>query len=237
MQSSGRGVFSIPDGSGLLNVTAVLFAKLPEAGRSKTRLVTPTGLNPAAAARVAEALLVCTAARLRKVFSDVVLAVTPDDAAAESFPPADRLIGQGTGDLGDRLVRVAGAIEGPVAFFGMDTPDLPAGHFAAIAEALVRADAAVGPTGDGGYWTIAFQDRPLELLRRIDWGSDRVYDQTLERAAGAGLRIETLPPWTDVDHPADLARLRQRVAQEAADSDVAALARRLAEIVGDTPRS
>ena len=199
------------------DVTAVLMAKDPAAGAAKTRL-TADGTWSAADARIlAEAMLRCVILRLRDAAARLVLAVTPDGEAERL---ADRLgvgrievLDQGAGDLGRRLDRVwrQVGIDGPVAFFGGDSPDVPAHMLAGIPCALERCDVAVGPTRDGGYWTLAAARYRPEVLLDIDWGSTHVYDQTRRNATKAGLVVETLPVWHDVDHPADVEALRQRV--------------------------
>ena len=59
------------------------------------------------------------------------------------------------------------------------------------------------------------------MLREIDWGSDRVYDQTCVQAGMAGLVLEPLAPWDDVDRPEDVMALRRRLATAIASSDEA----------------
>jgi glycosyltransferase A (GT-A) superfamily protein (DUF2064 family) len=146
---------------------------------------------------------------------------------------------QGGGNLGDRLDRLWRLLgsSGPVAFFGSDSPDVPEEVLGQLPEALGRAELAVGRTPDGGYWTIAGQAPHPEVLVEIDWGGPAVYDQTLQRAAEAGLSVHELPPWFDVDHPADLAalrcRLRETVSSAAAGEHLPALARQLDATTGD----
>ncbi len=204
----------------LQDVTAVLMAKDPAAGRVKTRLQDGGVFTAATAAAVAEVMLQCTAARLSAAAARVILAVSPDDSAAAL---ADRLelrgstvLAQGPGDLGQRLERVWRAAvrvrdDGPVAFFGGDSPDVPERLLAEIPTALREADLAIGPTPDGGYWTLAAGRYQPAVVRQIDWGSADVYDQTCQRAAETGLVVATLPVWHDVDRPQDVASLRLRL--------------------------
>ncbi len=200
------------------DVTAVLMAKDPAQGRAKSRLI-DGGWTPAEAAVVAEVMLRCVAQRLREAASRLVLAVTPD---GDGPGLADRLgldagdvVDQGPGDLGSRLDRVwrEAGTDGPVAFFGGDSPDVPSSSLAAIPPTLASCDVAMGPTGDGGYWTLAAWAHNPSLLSGIDWGSDQVYDQTRLQATGAGLVVGTLPLWHDVDHPGDVDALRERLRQ------------------------
>ena len=198
------------------DVTAVLMAKRPEAGVVNTRLVRSGGLTSELAARLGWAMLSCTARRLYAASSRVILAASPDGCAGELAEALDmkfaQVVDQGTGDLGRRLERVwEAAGEGRIAFFGADAPDIPENALRAIPEALASYDLAVGRTHDGGYWTLSASAFHPQVLRAIDWGTDRVYDQTLQRAAEAGLEACALPCWYDVDQPSDLEALRRRL--------------------------
>ncbi len=198
------------------DVTAVLMAKEPRLGGAKSRLAAG-GWTAGQASEVAEVMLRCTVQRLREAARSLVLAVTPDGAGPAL---ADRLglgaievVDQGSGDLGRRLDRVWRVIgtEGPIAFFGGDSPDVPPSLLSAIPATLAGCDVAVGPTGDGGFWTLAARKHHPALLRGIDWGTARVYDQTRRQATVAGLVVGALPPWHDVDRPGDLDALRARL--------------------------
>ena len=155
------------------------------------------------------------------------------------------LVDQGGGDLGERLDRVwrgrgdkqAG---GPIVFFGIDCPDVPAEALAGIGPALGRDQVAIGPVTDGGYWTLACAAYQPGLLQGIDWGTPAVYDQTVRAAKRLGLNPTALPAWHDVDEPKDLDALRQRLANlpEPREPALAELAARLDEILSPsgTPR-
>jgi hypothetical protein len=197
------------------DLTIIIMAKAPRPGLVKTRLV-ECGIDPGAAAEIAGAMLACVVRRW-SACGTVWLAVTPD-GCGESLRkslmlPDVRIIDQGPGDLGARMARAWRGIapDRPVAFLGIDSPDVPAGHMRAIGPALRQADAALGPTGDGGYWTLAARRYLPALVERIDWGSAIVYDQTRQRAREAGLSVVELPPWHDVDDGADLASLHARL--------------------------
>ena len=49
------------------------------------------------------------------------------------------------------------------------------------------------------------------LFEQIDWSTERVFQQTLERAREIGLEAELLPTWYDVDDGATLERLRREL--------------------------
>lgn len=218
----------------LRDVTAVLMAKDPGRGGVKTRLI--GAYSPEAAARIAEVMLRCAAQRLARAAGRFVLAVSPDDGGRQLARRLGvgevEIVNQGPGDLGARLDRVwrqVGA-ERPVAFFGGDSPDVPDAALGEIPRGLDHADVAVGPTGDGGYWTLAAHKHQSCLLADIDWGTADVYDQTRRRAEAAGLVVGTLPLWHDVDRPEDVDALRHRLREPAgAPPDEAAPLRWMAE--------
>ncbi len=200
------------------DLTTVVLGKAPVPGRVKTRLTHgPGAFSPEAAAQIAAAMMRATLERVSAhtgVAADRrILAIDqPPLTPAWARDTGWKIIEQGVGSLGDRIARawqIAG--DGPVAFFGVDCPDVPIPTLAAIAPALDRADAAVGPVDDGGYWTLAAPSPRPELLQSIDWGTDAVYDQTHQAAAAAGLNLVDLPTWHDVDHPDDLSALRSRI--------------------------
>lgn len=207
----------------------IIMAKQPAPGRVKTRIAT-AGLGEDVAAAIAAAMLRCTARRMAAFGADVWLAVTPDGTAsmvrdALDLPiPDDRLLDQRDGDLGNRLDRIwrhaADRIGGPVTFFGMDSPDIPAGHLEAIATSAGSGAAAwAGPTPDGGYWAIGGTSPQPTLLQSIDWGTSRVYDQTCDRAREGGIDLTALPHWDDVDDVADIHALQARLSAEPDTSD------------------
>lgn len=235
-----------PQGPEFGELTAVLMAKRPEAGRVKTRIQDEGRFDPQTTVGLAWAMLRCMAERLAS-FPRLVLAVTPDGCGAEV---AQRLeiapvmtVDQGPGDLGERLDRAWRTIGSgaPVAFFGSDSPDVPDDVLRhGIPSALAGCELAVGPTQDGGYWTLAARSYHPQVLQGIDWGGPHVYDQTCRRALEAGLSLHTLPVWPDVDRLNDVIALRSRLAtlEPAGDdspssSALQRLARRLDDLCGD----
>jgi hypothetical protein len=70
----------------------------------------------------------------------------------------------------------------------------------------------LGGSDDGGYYLIGIKRPHHRLFERIDWSTERVFAQTLERAREIGLPAELLPTWYDVDDAATLERLRRELA-------------------------
>ncbi len=204
-------------------------AKAPRAGEAKTRLAPP--LTREAAARLAASLFADTVSLALGLGAAVVVAYAPADGRA-SLKKLLRLtsteeasggvlwLEQRGEDLGERLDGVAArAFEagfGPLLFVGADSPTLPPSFLASALEGLGRgrADVALGATEDGGYYAVGTRAPAAGLFDAVEWSTPRAYVQTARNAARLGLRLLELPPWYDVDTPADLARLRAELSSD-----------------------
>ena len=115
--------------------------------------------------------------------------------------------------LGDALFDAAedllAAGYGAACLVNADSPTLPTGALVAAARALAAPGdrLVLGPAEDGGYYLIGLKQPHRRLFEDIAWSTDRVYRQTLDRAAEIGLDAVTLAAWYDVDDVASLRRL------------------------------
>jgi hypothetical protein len=80
-----------------------------------------------------------------------------------------------------------------------------------------------GPSDDGGYYLIGMKKLHPKLFEAIEWSTDQVRMQTLERAAETGLGVRLLPGSYDVDDRWTLHRLCDDLLNpnESEDSDIA----------------
>lgn len=195
----------------------VVMLRIPVAGRVKTRLARDIGIVAATSFyRHAAAALVARLARPRDWTT--VLAVTPDCGVTHpSFPQAAHRMTQGRGDLGARLQRIMDTLPpGPVIVIGSDVPGIAASHIARAFHLLAGAEAAIGPSPDGGYWLIGLRRRPRRLapFGAVRWSSRHAREDTLRNLDRA--RIAWLPELDDIDEAADLARHRRHLGRRLA---------------------
>jgi glycosyltransferase A (GT-A) superfamily protein (DUF2064 family) len=94
---------------------------------------------------------------------------------------------------------------------GTDAPSFPTERLVEALELAVRGRIVVGPTEDGGYYLIALAEPAQAIFEGVAWGTGEVLEETRERAASTGARLEELPIWYDVDGAADLRRLRDEL--------------------------
>src|ERR1700686_2768143 len=72
----------------------------------------------------------------------------------------------------------------------------------------IRDDRVVlGPSDDGGYYLIGLKQDHHRLFEQIDWSTERVLEQTMQRAAELDLEVKFLPTGYDVDDRPTLHRL------------------------------
>jgi glycosyltransferase A (GT-A) superfamily protein (DUF2064 family) len=100
---------------------------------------------------------------------------------------------------------------------------VPAENYAKAVELLsTSADRVVlGPSDDGGYYLIGLKKPHRQLFEEIDWSTERVLNQTIDRATEIGLEVKLLPTGYDVDDVSSLRRLCNELLTEKAPEDIA----------------
>jgi rSAM/selenodomain-associated transferase 1 len=203
-----------------------LFAKHWQPGTVKTRLAARWG--PTRASEVYLAFLRHMLARFAAVGDERWLVFSPAESQAAFRPlPGSgwRLVPQATGDLGQRMAVlfnqafVRGA--DPVVLIGSDSPTLPVAHIEQAFELLQDVPVVLGPAADGGYYLIGAAGRAPPVFTGIEWSTPRVWEQTIAHLQAAGLSYACLPPWHDVDTPADLDLLRHELSRATSAEDLA----------------
>lgn len=96
-----------------------------------------------------------------------------------------------------------------VCLINSDSPTVPERVFTEAATLLAQSENSVvlGPCDDGGYYLIGFNHLHRSLFEDISWSTEKVLEQTIERARQMNLRVHTLPKWYDVDDRGTLRRL------------------------------
>ncbi len=198
----------------------MVFVRTPVPGTVKTRLAAEVG--EARATRIYRELAEGTVRRLSGPEASwrVEVHFTPPDSASATTirawlggNPEVTFLPQAEGDLGMRMeaaLRRALADGAPSAcVVGSDVPALGPRQVEAALRALAgRADLVLGPSPDGGYYLVGVRAgtplRDSPLFHRMPWSTDRVLDESLDRARALGLRVHRLEPLTDVDRAEDL---------------------------------
>ena len=195
--------------------TALLvFAKAPQPGAVKTRLVPLLGPEAAAAlqARLVERAL--ETARGAD-FGRIELHCAPgiDDTFFRSCAAryGVALVAQAAGDLGARMLAAfegAGRGHSRVLLMGSDCPALSPRYLRRADGALREGhDAVFGPCEDGGYALVGLKRAEPSLFEGIGWSGNNVMSVTRARLTALGWRWLELEMLWDVDRPEDYLRL------------------------------
>ena len=192
----------------------IVFAKAPQPGLAKTRLIPALGAQGAAA--LAKQMLAYTLEQAIKAqLGGVELCMSPGSTdplwANIAIPNGTACSAQGDGDLGQRMAR---AVERTcvsqaenIILVGTDCPALTAAQLTEAAQRLANHDVVILPASDGGYVLIGLQAPCPEIFANMPWSTSVVTELTFERLMKLGLRVWQGPTLHDIDEPADLVHL------------------------------
>ncbi|MDX8385194.1 MAG: TIGR04282 family arsenosugar biosynthesis glycosyltransferase [Gallionella sp.] len=204
-------------------VRIIIFAKAPQAGFAKTRLIPALGAE--GAAQLAQQMLLHTLqvalASSMEMTSSVVetveLCTTPtfNDAVWRDIPlpqgttlPQNMVVSdQGEGDLGERMARAAqrGIEQGnSVILIGTDCVEMSTGLLNDAVQTLNTHDAIIHCTKDGGYALLGLNKFNAGLFSDIAWSTDAVASTTLSRIGQLGWSLHVGQMLHDVDEAQDL---------------------------------
>ena len=190
--------------------------KAPQAGRVKTRLTPPLTSEEGAALNIR--FLQDTAAAITQAgeqargvgvytpigFETAYRGILPDDF----YLIAQRgdAFGERLSNAADDLLRVGFA---SCCLIDSDSPTVTGDCFRSAARELLQEDEriVIGPSDDGGYYLIGMQRLHRRIFEEIDWSTDRVLSQTIERAREIGIEPVMLPTFYDIDDRVTLRRL------------------------------
>jgi uncharacterized protein len=198
-----------------------VMAKASTPGGSKTRLVPPLTLEEAAR---------CNTAFLRDVADNIMAAAAQTPVAGymafgppesrpffqETFPREIGLIEAWYPSLGDCLLSTITQLfalgHTSAIVLNADSPTLPTSLLVETVGVLTQPGDRVvlGPADDGGYYLLGVKRAHGRLFQDIDWSTERVAQQTLDRAAELRLPVHLLSTWYDVD---DMRALKMLLAE------------------------
>jgi rSAM/selenodomain-associated transferase 1 len=201
-------------------------AKASAPGRTKTRLVPPltfeeaADLNTAFLQDVADNVLLASRNAAPGAGIAGYAAFGPpgsEDFFRHTLPTSIGLVEAWLPNFGDCLLRTIEDIfargHRSAVVLNSDSPTLPTSFLVETAKVLARPGdrAVLGPSSDGGYCLLGLKAVHRRLFQDIAWSTERVAEQTLERAREIGLEVYRLPVWYDVDDAESLRRLQNEL--------------------------
>ncbi|NTW76422.1 MAG: glycosyltransferase [Syntrophaceae bacterium] len=189
----------------------IMFAKYPERGKVKSRLILEgyDGL----AADLYRCFIEDLIDRVSKGNYSFQLAYDPPEKKKdfiELFGKDISYAPQEGKDLGMRMFKAftdsfSNGFRSAV-IIGSDSPDIPQGIIEEAFRSLNKHGAVLGPTWDGGYYLIGFSRDFVSrrFFENMLWSTSNVFEETMRRFQEDGIPVHVLPGWRDIDRADDI---------------------------------
>jgi rSAM/selenodomain-associated transferase 1 len=195
----------------------LVFARLPELGKVKSRLASAIGAEKALA--VYDAMLRDLLASIGRSTKDMEIEVMwspTESASGDALQRAfdDHALAMQTGaTLGDRLTmafseRFFFHRTEKIVAIGVDDPRLDRTAIDHAFGILDSCEWVIGPANDGGYYLIGCRGASFDssVFAGIEWGTASVLGATLEKIRASDCTLAVLPTHADIDVVEDLRR-------------------------------
>jgi len=186
----------------------LIFIKNAKKGKVKTRLAATLGQEKAL--QIYEALLDHTRKVALSVEVERYLFYSDYIHQNDAWSNRDfvKLVQEGS-DLGARISAAFASTlpsNQKVVIIGSDCASLT---HAILEEAFDQLDDypfVLGPAVDGGYYLLGMKDLAPSIFRGIDWSTEKVFAQTVQKMEALGKPYYRLPVLSDIDVEADWER-------------------------------
>lgn len=179
-------------------VTLIVIAKEPVAGRVKTRLCPPC--TPEQAARLAAAALHDTLDAVEQTPAARRI-VALDGTAGPWLPEGFDVVPQCGGGLDERLAHAFAGVDGPALLIGMDTPQVTLNLLTEASSQLQRwpNGSVLGLSTDGGWWALGLRQADPRVFLGVPMSTSETGARQLDRLCTYGSIPTMLPELRDVD--------------------------------------
>ncbi|MDP4284757.1 MAG: TIGR04282 family arsenosugar biosynthesis glycosyltransferase [Bacteroidota bacterium] len=117
-------------------------------------------------------------------------------------------------DLGERMQHAFTSAfeEGyeKAVIMGSDCPGINEEIIKSAFVTLNKCDVAIGPASDGGYYLLGMKKLHAGLFKDVEWSTDVVLSQTIDRCRRSDLSYILLPVLDDVDEEKDLKYMKKK---------------------------
>ncbi len=199
----------------------LLFVKLPEKGKVKTRMARDMGWD--LVLRLYESMVRDTIGMLKSTQVPFHICFDPPgtlDHMRRWLGPENSYIPQTGADLGERMEQAFTQAfrkhADKALLIGSDIPGLSSAVILDAFDALETHDVVIGPARDGGYYLIGFQKNGFEAsaFHDMKWSTDAVFRETVMRLRRKARNVLVLPQYSDADTKEDLKTLLNRMEQQ-----------------------
>ncbi len=184
-----------------------IFLKNPEIGKVKTRIA--QGSSDEKALEIYHQLITSTIKNASNADCTLV-AFYSNHLQVELATPAKQHLLQSGNGLGEKLKNALRELEQTgfekKMIIGSDCPYITSEIINEAFDSLEENDLVVGPTFDGGYYLIGMKSIHKPLFENIQWSTEYVFGETIEKAKKLNLKIWSLKKLSDIDYFEDWER-------------------------------
>ena len=191
--------------------TLIIFIKYPEAGKVKTRLAKDIGDTEASEIYSQMTKKIIDESIDTENYSTIIFYDPPDkEYEVKNWIEKKELqyIPQQGDSLGEKISSAFNEVYSLGAdntvIIGSDCIDVNKEIINEAMEALENVDIVLGPAEDGGYYLLGLNKYTPEIFQDIQWSTEQVLEQTIERINNKCLKYELLKTLKDVDTVDDL---------------------------------
>ncbi len=182
--------------------SVIVFVKNPEFGNAKTRIANDVGRTKAdqvyhSLLNITAELVISSDLDVRVYYSDFV-----NNKDVWNHRDTKKSI-QSVGDLGKKMnsaLKIELERYDRVLLIGSDCPYLTSEILEKAIGALEERDVVIGPAIDGGYYLIGMKETNACLFDDINWSSEFVLKQTIQKLDDNNLSYFLLPELSDIDY-------------------------------------
>jgi len=202
----------------------ILFARLPEKGKVKTRLASTLGDDFAYEFYkicAEHAIIECRNLSLEGISTYFFYDELINEEGLKKWAGAGfEFFHQHGKDLGERMMNafktVFAAGIGRAVLIGSDIPDISSLIIKQAVESLDNNSLVIGPAKDGGYYLIGMKKLHEFLFNEISWGTENVFTSTIEKIKLNNLSVCLTEELFDIDTEG---KLKEWLIQNAPEPD------------------
>ena len=190
----------------------IVFAKMPVAGKVKTRLAIDYDNEFAVEFyKNCAAHIFYEISQLKELGIDSYLFYGIDDKVTEIKKWVNKNFNycpQANGDLGNKISQAFQKVfaqgKTKIIIVGTDIPDITKETIINSFDSLNTSDIVISPSNDGGYNLLGMKKFYPELFKEIEWSTGDVFNKTIERTKRLGLTARFEKCLIDIDDKNDL---------------------------------
>lgn len=196
-----------------MNRALIIFTRIPEAGKTKTRLM--PYLSGEECAKLHTCFLKDISAAARKVEADILVFYTggKPDVLKKIFGRKTQYFEQVGETLGDRMHNAISSVLGTgydqAVLIGTDVPTINAEIIEKAFSQIDDKQIVMGPTLDGGYYLIGMNTTVKEVFDLNQYGNSTVFEATVRVARNSGFKVAIVDKLSDIDEPGDVTAFRR----------------------------